>query len=217
MNEQPYRVLPGPEAYLPPAAAIRGVAGPDSGQGLVEGMIVPEQQAIDAAARKLIKAKVPTIFPGPLVLWEWSERAAQEAAAVKALADAVPANVIPMADYRPKYPKIKAGVEINPNHPNLTIWHNKIDVCVFVGVHCHQANIALKIIRGGTSCYTIALCTFAGDDEANITIRDLTARTILRIAEAVTRFKAAPSDGGHVIRTPPAQGKGQHHKRKKTG
>lgn len=202
MNEQPYRVLPGPEAYLPPAAAMKGVVGPDAGQGLVEGVVVPEQQAIDAAARKLVEAKVPTIFPGPLVLWEWSERAAQESAAVKALADAVPANVIPMADYRPKYPKIKAGVEINPNHPNLTIWHNKIDVCVFVGVHCHQANIALKIIRGGTSCYTIALCTFAGDDEANITIRDLTARTILRIAEAVTRLKTASSGDGHPSRKP---------------
>jgi len=160
---------------------------------------------------------VPTIFPGPLVLWEWSERAAQESAAVKALADAVPARVIPMADYRPKYPIVKPEVEINPNHPNLTIWHNKIDVCVFVGVHCHQANIALKIIRGGTNCYTIALCTFAGDDEANITIRDLTARTIQRIAEAVTRLKAAPSDGGHAVRNPPAQGKDQNHKRKKTG
>ncbi len=202
MNEQPYRVLPGPEAYLPPAAAMRGVQGADPGQALVEGQVVSEQEAIDTAARKLIEAKVPTIFPGPLVLWEWSERAAQEASAVKALADAVPANVIPMADYRPKYPKINAAVEINPNHPNLTIWHNKIDVCVFVGVHCHQANIALKIIRGGTSCYTIALCTFAGDDEANITIRDLTAGTILRIAEAVTRLKSASSGGGHRGRKP---------------
>jgi len=215
--EQPYRVLPGPEAFLPPAAAIRGVLGPDAGQGLVEGVVVPEQQAIDAAARKLIEAKVPTIFPGPLVLWEWSERAAQEAAAVKALAGAVPANVIPMADYRPKYPKIMADVEINPNHPNLTIWHNKIDVCVFVGVHCHQANIALKIIRGGTSCYTIALCTFAGDDEANITIRDLSARTILRLAEAVTRLKTAPSGHGHASRNPPARDKSRHQKRKHTG
>jgi len=37
-------------------------------------------------------------------------------------------------------------VEINPNHPNLTIWHNKNDVCMFVGVHCHLANLSLKII-----------------------------------------------------------------------
>jgi len=215
--EQPYRVLPGPEAYLPPAAALKGVIGPDEGQGLVEGVVVPEQQAIDAAARKLVEAKVPTIFPGPLVLWEWSERAAQESAAVKALADAVPSRVIPMADYRPKYPIVKPEVEINPNHPNLTIWHNKIDVCVFVGVHCHQANIALKIIRGGTSCYTIALCTFAGDDEANITIRDLTARTILRIAEAVTRLKTTRSGNGHADQNQSVKEKGRNPKRKHGG
>jgi hypothetical protein len=196
---------------------MRGVIDADPGQGLVEGVIVPEQEAIDAAARKLVEAKVPTIFPGPLVLWEWSERAAQESAAVKVLADAVPAHVIPMADYRPKYPKVKPEVEINPNHPNLTIWHNKIDVCVFVGVHCHQANIALKIIRGGTSCYTIALCTFAGDDEANITIRDLTARTILRIAESVTRLKTARSGNGHADQSRPIPAKGRAPKRKNGG
>ena len=66
--------------------------------------------------------------------------------------------LIPMPDYRPKYPKINPEVEINPNHPNLTIWHNKIDCCMFIGVHCHQANLSLKIIRGGTSCYTVAQC-----------------------------------------------------------
>ena len=66
------------------------------------------------------------------------------------------AMLIPMPDYRPKYPKINPEVEIDPNH-NLTIWHNKIDCCMFVGVHCHQANLSLKIIRGGT-CYTIAVC-----------------------------------------------------------
>ena len=108
-----------------------------------------------------------------------------------------------MADYRPKYPRVNPEVEINPNHPNLTIWHNKIDVCLFVGVHCHQSNIALKMIRGGTRCYTIALCTFAGDDEANITIRDLTARKILSLAEAVTRLKSEHPGNGHKKRQDP--------------
>jgi hypothetical protein len=61
---------------------------------------------------------------------------------------------------------------------------------VFVGVHCHQSNIALKMIRGGTNCYTIALCTFHGDEEANLTIRDLTASTILQLADTVKRLKA---------------------------
>jgi hypothetical protein len=117
--------------------------------------------------------------------------------------------MIPMADYRPKYPRVNPEVEINPNHPNLTIWHNKIDVCLFVGVHCHQSNIALKMIRGGTSCYTIALCTFAGDDEANITIRDLTARKILALAEAVARLKKEQPGDGHEKSQRPAKGAGK--------
>jgi hypothetical protein len=72
------------------------------------------------------------------------------------------AMLIPIPDYRPKYPKINPEIEINPNHPNLTIWHNRIDACMFVGVHCHQANLSLKIIRGGTNCYTVAMCAQAG-------------------------------------------------------
>jgi hypothetical protein len=122
-------------------------------------------------------------------LWGWNNQALREAKVVKALAEAIPATIIPMADYRPKYPKIVPEKEINPNHPNLTIWKNKIDVWLFVGVHCHQSNIALKIIRGGTDCFTIALCTFSGDDEAHLTIRDLTAETIHRIVDAVRRQK----------------------------
>ncbi|MEW6681705.1 MAG: carbon monoxide dehydrogenase beta subunit family protein [Nitrospirota bacterium] len=188
-----YRVLPGPEAFLPPAAAMLGVMTPDEGEVLVEGRPVPVAEGMEIAARRLLEAKNPTIFPGPLVLWRWCDRAAEEATAVKELAEAIPAHVIPMADYRPKYPKIHPDREINPNHPNLTIWYNRIDVCVFVGVHCHQANIALKIIRGGTNCYTIALCTFHGDEEANLTIRDLTASTIRQLADTVKRLKVSPT------------------------
>src|SRR5215470_7294095 len=142
---KPYKMTVGPEGYLPPSVSERGVIGPSKGEGLVMGKRVPEQQAIDETARRLIQAKNPTIFPGPLVLWAWNDRAVRESKVVKALAEAVPAKLIPMADYRPKYPKIVAEREINPNHPNLTIWRNKIDVCLFVGVHCHQSNIALKI------------------------------------------------------------------------
>jgi hypothetical protein len=204
---KPYRMTEGPEGYLPPAVATMGVVLPSEGEGLVLGAIVPEQQAIDETARRLLAAKNPTIFPGPLVLWAWNEQASCEAKIVRALAEAIPAKIIPMADYRPKYPKIVPEHEINPNHPNLTIWKNKIDVCLFVGVHCHQSNIALKIIRGGTSCFTIALCTFNGDDEAHITIRDLTAVTIQRIVDAVERQKRRPrsSDQGPAKALPPAQ------------
>ena len=97
--------------------------------------------------------------------------------------------LIPMPDYRPKYPKINPEVEINPNHPNLTIWHNKIDCCMFVGVHCHQANLSLKIIRGGTSCYTIAMCAQAGHEDAMLSFRDASVEKIMKLADWVKRLK----------------------------
>jgi hypothetical protein len=189
LESKRYRVLPGREGFLSPAAATMGVILPDPGQGLVEGEIVSEEQAIEAAAKKLLSAKHPTLFPGPAVLWDWKPEASKLASTVKRLGDAIPAKIIPMADYRPKYPRVNPDIEINPNHPNLTIWHNKIDVCLFIGVHCHQANIALKLIRAGTSCYTIAMCSFSGDDEANITVRDITEQTMNKLIAAVYKIK----------------------------
>src|SRR5437870_2024946 len=82
-------------------------------------------------------------------------------------------------------------VKINPNHPNPTIWHNKIDVCMFVGVHCHQANLSLKIIRGGTNCYTIAMCAQAGHEDACLSFRDASAEKIMHLAEWVKKLKGA--------------------------
>ena len=184
-----YQVKAGPEAFLPPAAASMGIVLPDPGEAHIEGRIVPEEEAYEYAARKFLEAKVPTIFPGPLVLWKWNENAAAKAAAIRKLAEAIPARLIPMADYRPKYPKIEPAVEINPNHPNLTIWHNNIDVCIFVGVHCHQANLALKIIRGGTDCYTMAMCAQAGHEDACLSFRDATVEKIMKLKEAVEKLK----------------------------
>lgn len=188
--EQQYQVLPGPEAFLPPAAASMGIVLPDPGQAHIEGRLVDEEEAYEYAARKLLEAKVPTLFPGPLVLWRWNDKAAKKATAIRNLANALPARLIPMADYRPKYPKINPAVEINPNHPNLTIWHNKIDACVFIGVHCHQANLALKIIRGGTDCYTMAMCAQAGHEDACLSFRDASPDKIDRLTAAVEKLKS---------------------------
>lgn len=187
-----YRVIPGPEAFFTPSAARMGITLPEPGQGHIEGRLVAEEDAIQRAAQKLLGAKNPTVHPGPLVLWNWNEKAAKKAKAIKILSEVIPARIIPMPDYRPKYPKINPDVEINPNHPNLTIWHNKEDVCVFVGVHCHQANLSLKIIRGGTDCYTIALCAQAGHEDAMLSLRDTTAEKILRLAEWVCKLKGVP-------------------------
>jgi len=195
-----YKVMPGPEHFLPPSASSMGIRLPDPGQAHIHGAIVSEEEAMEQAARELLSAKVPTIFPGPLVLWAWNEKAAKKAKAVRHLYETIKecvdskkqqAMLIPMPDYRPKYPKINPEIEINPNHPNLTIWHNKIDACMFVGVHCHQANLSLKIIRGGTSCYTVAMCAQAGHEDAMLSFRDATAEKIGRLADWVKKLKGS--------------------------
>ena len=180
---------PGPAGLLPLAATAMGLELPVEGTGSVEGRVLPEAQVLEEAARKLAHAKVPTFFPGPMVLWQFTEESRRVADAVREVAESNGIRIIPMPDYRPKYPKIEPESEINPNHPNLTIWHNKIDVCLFVGVHCHYSNIALKIIRGGTSCYTIALCSYAGDEEANLTVRDLSAPKIREMGRLIHKMK----------------------------
>ena len=193
-----YRVMPGPEHFLPPSASSMGIRLPDPGQAHIHGTIVSEEEGMEQAAREFLSAKVPTIFPGPLVLWAWNDKAAKKAKAIRHLYETIKecvdsklqqAMLIPMPDYRPKYPKINPEIEINPNHPNLTIWHNKIDACMFVGVHCHQANLSLKIIRGGTSCYTVAMCAQAGHEDAMLSFRDATAEKIGRLADWVKKLK----------------------------
>ena len=118
-----YKVLPGPEHFLPPSAASMGIRLPDPGQAHIHGAIVTEDEAMEQAARQFLSAKVPTIFPGPLVLWAWNEKAAHKAKAIRHLYETIKESVtpsqsamlIPMPDYRPKYPKINPEIEINPN------------------------------------------------------------------------------------------------------
>ena len=184
-----YEVKAGPEAFLPPAAATMGNVLPDPGEAHIGGKVVDEDEAYEKAARMVLGAKVPTIFPGPLVLWKWNDHVAEKAKAIRELALEAPMRIIPMADYRPKYPKIQQEVEINPNHPNLTIWHNKIDVCIFIGVHCHMANLSLKIIRGGTNCYTIAMCAMAGHEDACLSFRDADLKMINKLKETIKKLK----------------------------
>ena len=135
-------IVPGPAGFHPPSAAQLGVALPDPGQGLYYGLLEEnEDKVIEEMARKMLTSPNATIFPGPLVLWAWNEHAIEKAKAVLEIAAQIPnVLIIPMPDYRPKYPKIDPEEVINPNHPNLTIWGNKIEACVFIGVHCHYAD-----------------------------------------------------------------------------
>jgi hypothetical protein len=163
----------GPAYYSPyPTATYEGNITPPEGKALLLEDIVDNEVAMREVARVMLTSKNATIFPGPQVLYAWNEEAQKKAKLIKEMAAVLNANMIPMYDYRPKYPKIDAEVEINPNHPNLTIWHNDIKAAIFIGVHCHYANVALKIVRSETDCYTIAMCSLSGHEDAMATLRD---------------------------------------------
>lgn len=189
MEELKYQVLAGPEGYLPPAAALMGITLPDEDEALIEGRHVTSQEGLRKIAEQLLAARNPVFFPGPLILWNWRAGVAERAIALKQLVEEIGAKIIPMPDYRPKYPMINPAIEVNPNHPNLTIWHNKIDVCVFIGVHCHYANVALKIIRGGSDCYTIAMCAEHGHEDAMVSLRDVGLPTLRELTLLVRQLK----------------------------
>jgi hypothetical protein len=100
----------------------------------------------------------------------------------------------PMPDYRPKYPKIDPEEVINPN---LTIWGNKIEACIFIGVHCHYANLNLKMIRAGTNCLTMAICAEQGHEDAMLTIRD---SDIIQLRKTAQVFKRVRKEMGITLR-----------------
>src|SRR2546425_868622 len=130
--------------------------------------------------------------------------AVEKAKAVLEIAAQIPnVLIIPMPDYRPKYPKVDPEEVINPNHPNLTIWGNKIEACIFVGVHCHYANLTLKMIRAGTNCCTAALCAEQGHEDAMLSVHDMDAAKLRRVAQVFKRVREQmginlPSDGKNV-------------------
>lgn len=190
----------GPAGYFVPSAAELGVAHPASGQGLLYGKPAPEDRVIEEAARQLLTRNNPTIFPGPLYLWAWDKEWMAKGHALLRLASEIPGiMIIPMPDYRPKYPKVDPEEAINPNHPNLTIWANKIEVALFIGIHCHYANLALRMVRMGTNCLTIAFCHDIHED-AMLSVQDLDVPKFSHILSIFRRVRnelgiKLPADG----------------------
>jgi hypothetical protein len=176
----------GPAGYMPKSAVSMGAEIAPEGKASLYGTIVEIDEAMREAARALLTRENPTLFPGPEVLWQWEHNSEEKVDALLNLAAEIPnCKIIPMPDYRPKYPKIDVKAEINPNHPNLTILDNKIETAIFVGVHCHYANLSLRMIRAGAPCFTIALCAEEGHEEAHASFRDTTSCTIDQFREVV--------------------------------
>jgi len=181
----------GPAYYSPyPVATYEGVLTPPEGKGLLYNDVVEEEVAMREVAKMMLTRENATIFPGPQVLYGYNDVAKEKATLIKEMADVLGAKMIPMYDYRPKYPKIDPEVEINPNHPNLTIWHNNIGAAIFIGVHCHYANVALKIVRAETDCFTVGMCALSGHEDAMATIRDQHAEDLRRFIEIAKEVKA---------------------------
>ncbi len=191
---RPERIIDvGPAGFHPPSAMELGVTHPESGGGLLYGRHAPQDDVIAEAARQLYTRKNPTIFHGPLYVWAWHAEWIAKGQAMLRLAAEIPnVMIIPMPDYRPKYPKIDPEEGINPNHPNLTIWGNKIEVALFIGIHCHYANLALRMVRAGTNCVTIAFCHDIHED-AMLSIQDLDVKQMDHIIEI---FKTVRKDMG---------------------
>lgn len=193
----------GPAGFHPPCAMQLGVTHPDSGFGLSYGDHAPEDEVIAESARQLFTRKNPTIFPGPLYLWAWhAEWTAKGQALLKLAAEIPDVMIIPMPDYRPKYPKIDPLEVMNPNHPNLTIWGNKIEVALFIGIHCHYANLALRMVRAGTNCLTIAYCHDIHED-AMLSVQEVDPKKMDHVIDIFRTVRKElgiemPKDGKNV-------------------
>jgi len=178
-----YRWLVGPEP-------VSKSAHPEKEMALVEGEMVPVEDALERIVEKVSQAKKPVmIVPARMVLWYWEEGSADRAKAVRELAEAMGVEIRPIYDVRPTYPMTRTACEINPYHGDLVIAHEKYDVTVFYGVDCPYADVALKIIDQGTKCYTIALCGKIGHIDASITLRDTSIDRLKEMAEMFRKHK----------------------------
>lgn len=169
---------------------VSQMSHPEEGKALVEEELVPEEEALQKIAEKLLKAKKPVIFtPARIILWTWEEGAPEKARVLRKLAAAIEAEILPVYDIRPAYPQMRTGCEINPYHGDLVIGHNKYDVSVFVGIDCPYADVALKIIKDGTKCYTIALCGHKGHVDAMITLQSTGLPKLEKLIEIINKMK----------------------------
>ncbi len=172
-----YRWMVGPEP-------VAQMAHPEKEMALVDGEMVPVEEALEKIIEKVNQAKKPVmVVPGRMVLWHWEDAPPGRAEAIRELAAAMGTEIRPIYDIRPAYPMARTACEINPYHGDLVIAHEKYDVAVFYGVDCPYADVALKIIDQGTECYRIALCGKLGHVDANITLRDTGIERLKKLTE----------------------------------
>ncbi|MCD5412473.1 hypothetical protein M1M98_02675 [Thermodesulfovibrionales bacterium] len=169
---------------------LSDMAHPGESKAIVEGEVVDEEVAMHKVAEKVLRAKKPVIFsPARTIMWAFEEGAVDKARVIRKLAQAIDTEILPVFDIRPEFPTVKSAVEINPYHADLVIEHNRYDVAIFTGIDCLYADVALKIIRAGSTCYTIALCGHSGHVDAEITMRDMGPSKLNRLIEIISEMK----------------------------
>ncbi len=175
---------------------ISQASHPEKEMALVEGEMVPLEEALSRIAAKVIEAKKPVmVVPARIVFWPRDKVTLEKAKILRELAETMGAEIRPIFDLRPQYPVARTAVEINPYHGDLVIAHEKYDVAVFYGVECLYADVALKIINQGTECYTIALCGHFGHVDASITLRDTGIEGLKKVTEIIHRMKQEKAAG----------------------
>ena len=180
-----YRWLVGPEP-------VSQAEHPEKEMALVEGVMLPVEEALKKIVEKVSQAKKPVmVVPARMVLWHWEEAPPERAKIIRDLAESMGAEIRPIYDIRPAYPMTRTACEINPYHGDLVIAHENYDVAVFYGVECLYADVALKIIDQGTECYTIALCGKIGHVDASITLRDTGMDRLKKITSMFREKKQA--------------------------
>ncbi len=187
-DREDYRWMVGP-------APVAQTPHPEVEMALVEGAMVPVEEALTKIVERVNRAKKPVmVVPGRMVLWHWEEGPPGRAKAIRELAAAMGAEIRPIYDVRPAYPMARTACEVNPYHGDLVIAHAKYDVAVFYGVDCPYADVALKIIDQGTECYTIALCGKLGHVDASITLRDTGIDRLQRLTHMFRKARESRGD-----------------------
>ena len=79
---------------------------------------------------------------------------------------------------------------------------NKIEVALFIGIHCHYANLALRMVRAGTNCLTVAYCHDIHED-AMLSVQEVDPKKMDHVIDIFRTVRKElgiemPKDGKNV-------------------
>ncbi len=86
--------------------------------------------------------------------------------------------------------------------PGDPLERRPIEVALFIGIYCHYTNLALRMVRAGTNCLTIAFCHDIHED-AMVSLQDLDVAKMDRVIAIFRKVRkelgiAMPKNGKTV-------------------